>query len=59
MLEVRQIIDRFGQEMYGRRTNIERDFLQLGCFGAGLGPLPRWVRRIWRRTWRVRHRVSE
>jgi hypothetical protein len=36
-----------------RLPNIERDFSQLVCFGAGLGALPTWVRRIWR----VRHWV--
>ncbi|HWE94376.1 MAG TPA: hypothetical protein VG269_10465, partial [Tepidisphaeraceae bacterium] len=34
-------------------TGIERDFSHLTCFGAGLGALPSWVRRIWR----VRHWV--
>jgi hypothetical protein len=53
MLEVPRVVSRFGQELYDRRTAIERDFSQLVCFGAGLGPLPTWVRRIWR----VRHWV--
>ena len=53
MLEVPEAVNRFGHALYGRRTRIERDFSQLTCFGAGLGPLPSWVRRIWR----VRHWV--
>jgi hypothetical protein len=53
MLEVPEHINRFGLDLYDRRTDIERDFAQLACFGAGLGPLPTWVRRIWR----VRHWV--
>jgi hypothetical protein len=52
MLEVPEAVNRFGRELYNRRTDIERDFSQLTCFGAGLGPLPSWVRRIWRvRNW--------
>lgn len=52
MLEVTEAVNRFGRELYNRRTDIERDFSQLTCFGAGLGPLPSWVRRIWRvRNW--------
>jgi hypothetical protein len=54
MLEVpRAVNGGFGQNLYDQRTNIERDFSQLVCFGAGLGALPTWVRRIWR----VRHWV--
>lgn len=53
MLEVPRHVSRFGRDLYDRRTGIERDFAQLVCFGAGLGPLPAWVRRIWR----VRHWV--
>ena len=53
MLEVPRAVNSFGQELYDLRTGIERDFSQLTCFGAGLGPLPAWVRRIWR----VRHWV--
>lgn len=52
MLEVPRYINSFGQEVYASRTDIERDFSQLTSFGAGLGPLPAWVRRIWRvRNW--------
>jgi hypothetical protein len=52
MLEVPAAVNGFGRELYARRTGIERDFAQLTCFGAGLGPLPSWVRRIWRvRNW--------
>jgi hypothetical protein len=53
MLEVSDAVNRFGHDLYDRRTGIERDFSQLVCFGAGLGALPAWVRRIWR----VRHWV--
>jgi hypothetical protein len=52
LLEVPQAVNRFGHQLYDQRTDIERDFSQLTCFGAGLGPLPSWVRRIWRvRNW--------
>lgn len=53
MLEVPRAVNGFGHELYEQRTGIERDFSQMVCFGAGLGPLPTWVRRIWR----VRHWV--
>jgi hypothetical protein len=53
MLEIPEPVNRFGRDLYARRTDVERDFSQLTCFGAGLGPLPAWVRRIWR----VRHWV--
>ena len=53
MLEVPRAVNPFGHELYGRRTDVERDFSGMTCFGAGLGPLPAWVRRIWR----VRHWV--
>jgi hypothetical protein len=53
MLEVPPAVNPFGADLYARRTEIERDFSQLVCFGAGLGHLPAWVRRIWR----VRHWV--
>jgi hypothetical protein len=42
----------FGQALYRRRSDIERQFSQLSCFAGGMGPLPSWVRRIWRvRNW--------
>ena len=45
-------LNAFGASLYRKRTEIERDLSQLTCFGAGLGPLPPWVRRIWRvRNW--------
>jgi hypothetical protein len=53
MLEVPRAVSRFGHDLYDRRTGIERDFSQMVCFGAGLGALPAWARRIWR----VRHWV--
>jgi Transposase DDE domain len=52
MLEVPRNITSFGHDLYALRPRIERDFSQLVCFGAGLGPLPTWIRRIWRvRAW--------
>jgi hypothetical protein len=53
MLEVPPAVSsRFGHDLYERRTDIERDFSQMTCFGAGLGALSPWVRRIWRvRNW--------
>jgi hypothetical protein len=54
MLEVPEVVNRFGHDLYDRRADIERDFSQMVCFGAGLGPLPTWIRRIWR----VRHWVT-
>jgi hypothetical protein len=52
MLEVPKFLSCFGHDLYTLRTAIERDFSQLVCFGAGLGPLPTWIRRIWRvRAW--------
>ncbi len=35
----------FGQMLLRYRTQIEREFGNLTSFGAGLGPLPSWVRR--------------
>jgi hypothetical protein len=46
-------LNEFGPALYERRSDIERQFSQLCSFGGGLGPLPSWVRRIWR----VRHWV--
>jgi hypothetical protein len=53
MLEVPRSVSCFGHDLYDQRTGIERTFSQMVCFGAGLGALPPWVRRIWR----VRHWV--
>jgi hypothetical protein len=53
MLEIPKSLSPFGTDLYARRTDIERDFSQLTCFGSGLSALPTWVRRIWR----VRHWV--
>lgn len=42
----------FGPSLYRQRSRIERQISQMTCFGGGLGPLPSWVRRIWRvRNW--------
>lgn len=54
MMEVSSNVNSFGHDLYKERTNIERDFSQLVSFGAGLGALPSWIRRIWR----VRHWVT-
>lgn len=54
MLEVPEHVSDFGHRLYDRRTDIERDFSGLSCFGGGLTTLPPWVRRIWR----VRHWVT-
>jgi len=35
----------FGEQLYGLRTQIERNFGNLTNFGSGLSPLPAWVRR--------------
>ncbi len=53
MLEASPAVNPFGSDLYDGRTDIERDFSQLVCFGGGLAALPTWVRRIWR----VRHWV--
>ncbi len=42
----------FGREWLAHRSEIERTFGQATSFGAGLSPLPAWVRRMKRvRTW--------
>jgi len=52
MLEPPAAINSFGPDLYAQRTDIERDFSSLTCFGGGLAALPAWVRRIWRvRAW--------
>lgn len=52
MLEAPPAVNPFGSDLYNTRTDIERDFAQLVCFGGGLAALPTWVRRIWRvRNW--------
>jgi len=52
MLEPPAGVNTFGPDLYARRTDIERQFSQLVCFGGGLTTLPPWVRRIWRvRNW--------
>jgi len=52
MLESPAAVNPFGPGLYDGRTDAERDFSGMVCFGAGLGMLPSWVRRIWRvRAW--------
>lgn len=52
MLESPAAVNPFGPGLYDTRTDAERDFSQLVCFGGGLAALPTWVRRIWRvRNW--------
>ena len=42
----------FGPSLYKMRTGIERSFGNATSFAGGLGPLPAWVRRLWRvRIW--------
>lgn len=40
----------FATQLYACRTEIERRFSRLTCYGGGLGPLPAWVRRTHRVT---------
>ena len=52
MLEAPAAANAFGPDLYARRTDVERDFAGLVCFGGGLTTPPAWVRRIWRvRAW--------
>jgi hypothetical protein len=52
MLEPPANVNPFGPQLYRRRTDIERQFSGVVCFGGGLTTLPPWVRRIWRvRRW--------
>jgi hypothetical protein len=53
MLEPPAQINDFGPSLYDQRTDIEREFAQMTCFGGGLAALPSWVRTIHR----VRHWV--
>jgi Transposase DDE domain len=52
LLESPAGLNEFGPALYQNRTEIERQFSQLTCFGGGLASLPSWVRRIGRvRNW--------
>jgi hypothetical protein len=52
LLEPPAKINDFGPSLHRQRDQIDRDFGNLTSFGGGLGPLPSWVRRIWRvRAW--------
>jgi DDE family transposase len=52
LLEPPAGINEFGPSLYRHRTEIERQFSRMICFGGGLAALPSWVRRIWRvRNW--------
>jgi len=52
MLESPAAVNPFGPRLYDTRTDAERDFSGMVCFGGGLAALPPWVRRIWRvRNW--------
>jgi transposase len=52
MLESPAEVNCFGAGLYERRTDVERDFSGMVCYGGGLTTLPPWVRRIWRvRAW--------
>jgi hypothetical protein len=52
-LRSRELLSRpFGQSLITGRTSIERMFGNLTSFGCGLGPLPHWVRTLFRvRMW--------
>lgn len=49
---------RRARRMYRHRTEIERIFSRLSCFGGGLAPLPAWVRRIDRVTLWVTAKIA-
>jgi Transposase DDE domain len=52
MLEPPAGVNAFGLSLHEQRTNIERNFSQMACFGGGLASLPPWVRTIHRvRCW--------
>ena len=52
MLEPPAGVNGFGPALYAGRTDAERDFSAMACFGGGLAALPPWVRRVWRvRAW--------
>jgi hypothetical protein len=52
MMEPPAKVNGFGEDLYRRRVQIERDLGNLVSFGGGLQCLPPWVRRIWRvRNW--------
>jgi hypothetical protein len=52
MLESPAAVNPFGPRLYDARTDAEREFSGMVCFGGGLAALPPWVRRIWRvRAW--------
>jgi len=47
----------FAAGLYACRTEVERRFSQLTCYGGGLGPLPAWVRRTHRVTLWVQAKI--
>jgi hypothetical protein len=49
-LALRWFADGLGWSLLRGRSSIERAFGNAGSFGGGLGPLPRWVRRLGRVT---------
>lgn len=52
LLEPPAAANPFGPDLYDARTDVERQFSHLTCFGGGPAALPSWVRRIWRvRNW--------
>ena len=46
------------RRVYRERTEIERVFSRLSCYGGGLGPLPAWVRRLDRVTLWVTAKIT-
>ena len=50
LLALRWFADGLGWDLYRDRAAIERAFGNAGAFAGGLGPVPRWVRRLGRVT---------
>lgn len=58
-LVARRLLERpFGASLLHERAGIDRMFGQMGNFAGGLGPLPRWVRRLHRVTLWVQGKIN-
>jgi len=57
-VEVWEKRPRLARSVYKLRTEIERIFSRLSCFGGGLAPLPAWVRRLDRVTLWVTAKIA-
>jgi hypothetical protein len=57
-VEVWEQRPRLAKTVYKLRTEIERIFSRLSCFGGGLAPLPAWVRRLDRVTLWVTAKIA-